>query len=202
MELSRRDFITKIMPACAATCLGCSTAFALTLSNKKSTLFQEKHKFDKEMERKLTLKQYFAARYREAIQQAKAFGDEIGYDKMIEILKKNTTKKMLEYGKTHAKRSPDNSFKTYVSTFRPPKYQDVLTHEVVEDTDTAFQLKVTECVWATTFLDANAGDIGYASVCYGDYSWTKGFNPKLKMVRDKTLMQGHDQCNHRYLNEA
>jgi hypothetical protein len=25
------------------------------------------------------------------------------------------------------------------------------------------------------------------------------FNPDIKMVRDKILMQGHDCCNHRYL---
>jgi hypothetical protein len=27
----------------------------------------------------------------------------------------------------------------------------------------------------------------------------KGFNPKIKLVRDKTLMQGHEYCNHRYI---
>jgi len=28
------------------------------------------------------------------------------------------------------------------------------------------------------------------------------FNPKLKMIRSKTLMQGHDCCNHRYVVEG
>jgi hypothetical protein len=58
---------------------------------------------------------------------------------------------------------------------------------------------MTECIWAKTFLDANAGDIGYAQICIGDYTWAESFNPKITMVRDKTLMQGHDICNHRYL---
>ena len=39
---------------------------------------------------------------------------------------------------------------------------------------------------------------GYATVCFADFALPEGFNPKIKLVRDKTLMQGHDCCNHRY----
>jgi hypothetical protein len=28
------------------------------------------------------------------------------------------------------------------------------------------------------------------------------FNPKLQMIRSKTLMQGHDGCNRRYVMEG
>jgi hypothetical protein len=123
----------------------------------------------------------------------------MGKDKTLEFLKKYTQEKMLEYGKNHAKRSPDNSFGTYIKTFDPVRYQDTLTMEIVENTDNAYELKITECMWASTFLAAKAGDIGWASVCFGDYAWAEGFNPKIKLVRDKTLMQGHDICNHRYI---
>ena len=61
---------------------------------------------------------------------------------------------------------------------------------------------MTECIWAKTFLDYKLGDIGHAHVCWGDYAWAQGFNPKIRMVRDKTLMQGHACCNHRYLWEG
>jgi hypothetical protein len=59
-------------------------------------------------------------------------------------------------------------------------------------------MRVTKCIWARTFLDAGLGDVGYAHICHGDYAGVRGFNPALEMVRDKTLMQGHDCCNHRY----
>jgi len=36
-------------------------------------------------------------------------------------------------------------------------------------------------------------------VCHGDYAWAEGFNPDIKLVRDKTLMQGDSICNHRYV---
>jgi len=59
-----------------------------------------------------------------------------------------------------------------------------------------------ECLWAKTFREADAGDIGYAGCCYGDYGMTKSFNPKLKLERNKTLMQGHDCCHFKWsMNE-
>jgi hypothetical protein len=81
----------------------------------------------------------------------------------------------------------------------PKSWEPMLNMKVVEDTETAFELKVSECLVATVFRDANAADIGYAHVCWGDYAWAEGFNPKIKMVRDKTLMQGDKYCNHRYI---
>ena len=73
---------------------------------------------------------------------------------------------------------------------------------IVEDTESAFEIKVSECLWAETFRAQDAGDIGFAWICYADYSWPQGFNPKLKMIRDKTLMEGHEYCNHRYVIEV
>jgi hypothetical protein len=63
-------------------------------------------------------------------------------------------------------------------------------------------MKVTECLWAKTFREADAADIGYRCICRADYVTAKAFNPKLELVRDKTLMQGHACCNHRYVMQV
>jgi hypothetical protein len=57
-------------------------------------------------------------------------------------------------------------------------------------------------LWAKAFRDENAGDLGYAMVCYPDYAVAKGLNPKLKLIRTKTLMQGDDSCSLRYVMEG
>ena len=44
---------------------------------------------------------------------------------------------------------------------------------------------------------AQAGDLGSALVCYGDYDIASSFNLRVKMERDKTLMQGHAYFNRR-----
>jgi len=198
---SRRQFITQILPACAMTCMGGGFAFAKT-SNKNNSFFQdaEKHKFNSEMDKILTYRQYMNLRYGEFISIVKAFSKQFGKDKVIELIKKHDAENMLKYGQSQAKKSPDNNFQTYVSMFRNnPYYDKTLTMEIVEDTEKAFEIKVTECIWATTFLQANAGEFGYAAICFGDYAWAEGFNPKIRMVRDKTLMQGDEYCNHQYI---
>jgi hypothetical protein len=199
-ESNRREFITRVIPACSALCLGGGKLLALTPSGNGSTIQQETHIFDQEYPRRLTYKQFFAARYGEFLRLATALEKEFGKEKTIELLKKFTAEGMMQLGQTQAEKATDQNLKTYTAQFsNPDAYKNTLTKEVVEDTDKAFELKVTECIWATTFLNAKAGDIGYAAVCWGDYAWAEGFNPKIKLVRDKTLMQGHDYCNHRYV---
>ena len=202
IHLNRRQFVTTVLPACAATCLACDLAPALAAAGESPVQSEDKHKFDQPFERKLTYKQFFAVRYRNSIELAKALTEEIGKEKTIALLKKHTAARMTKQGQAQAKRSPDTNFSTYVATFKDPEtFKNTLTMEIVEDTDTVFELKVTECLWAKTYLDADAGDIGYASVCYGDYAWAESFNPQIKMVRDKTLMEGAPICNHRYIWE-
>ena len=84
-----------------------------------------------------------------------------------------------------------------------PAAANTLTIEITEDTEKAFELRVTECVWANVFRDAGLGGrVGQAAVCIMDYVWPPAFNENFKMERTKTLMQGDDHCNHRYLDTA
>jgi predicted ArsR family transcriptional regulator len=190
------------MPACALTCLGTKGIFGAGLSEAVFEAQEATHKFDSPFERPLTYRQFFGARYGEFIQLAKAMENEMGQEKFLDFLRKKTEARLYQMGQQQAKQSPDQSFATYVNTFKGPGYDKTLTMEIVEDTDKAFELKVTECIWASVFLQAKAGEIGYAAVCFGDYAWAQGFNSKIRMVRDKTLMQGHDYCNHRYIWEG
>jgi hypothetical protein len=98
---------------------------------------------------------------------------------------------------------PDNGLSSFAANMRtpPPLYQGALTYEIVEDSPDAFEVKILECLWARTFRDADAADIGYACICHPDYALAEGFNPRMKMIRTKTLMQGHDCCNHRWVVE-
>jgi hypothetical protein len=122
---------------------------------------------------------------------------------LIRLLNANSTKIGEQQGEAQKQRTSDTSFKTFVAQFRPPNYADALTHEVVEDTEGAFELRVTECVWASVFREAGlGGEMGHAAVCNMDYAWPTSFNPGIKMERSRTLMQGHDHCNHRYLKVA
>ena len=197
---TRRDFITKIIPACSFMCSGGAGFLAGFGVEGKNHTFQEKHMFDREFPRRLTWRQYINGQNMIFIEFAKLVQNKIGKQETIELIKKMATEFNLERGRKQAQNSKDLSLKSYTRMFANPKdWEGLLKMEIVQDTETAFELKITECIQASVFIDADAADIGYANICWGDYAWAEGFNPKIKLVRDKTLMQGYPCCNHKYV---
>jgi len=195
-QTGRREFLIKTVPACALTCAFGKDIFGMI----PGIMQQETHMFDQEFTRKLTYRQYLQSIHRFFIEFAQAAQQKFGKEETIALIKKMATESNLERGEKQAQNSKDRSLKSYTRMFADTKsWEPMIKMEVVEDTETAFELKVTECIQAAVFRDANAADIGYARVCWGDYAWAEGFNPNIKLVRDKTLMQGHDYCNHRYV---
>jgi hypothetical protein len=84
----------------------------------------------------------------------------------------------------------------------PPIIQHALEAEIVEQTPDAFEYRVTKCLWSKAFRESAAADIGYAIICHPDYAVARSLNPKLKLIRTKTLMQGDDCCVLRYVMEG
>ncbi len=78
--------------------------------------------------------------------------------------------------------APNRDFASWVNGLRsvPPLYQHALVYSVVADSAEAFEIRVTECLWAKMFREENAADIGYAGICHPDYAAARGFNPKIK----------------------
>jgi len=86
---------------------------------------------------------------------------------------------------------PNTSTKFYSNL--PSQFtSNVLDLEVIENSKDARIYKITKCMWAKTFRESDAADIGYAYLCYGDFAAAKASNEKLE--RETTLMQGHDCC--------
>lgn len=200
--LNRRDFLGRIIPACAVTCLGLKALPLFGQTAVPSAQPPAGHKFDAEVPRKFTYRQAASAQFNAAfIPFIKFCAQELGREKTIEMLKAFVSEGSVEGAKRVAQRLGKNDFEALKSFFSPssPAYANTLTFTLPESTDKVHELKVTECLYAKIFLDAGVGDLGYAGVCFGDYAFARSFNPQIEMVRDKTLMQGDPFCNHRYL---
>jgi hypothetical protein len=199
-NLDRRELLTRTAPACAMACLGLwKVPEALAATTEAGG--QEVHKFDVTREVEMSVRRTVQMENTELFNFIRHARAEIGDQELIRLLKVHSAAVGRSVGEQQARNSPDTGFQTFVATFRPPRYANSLTHEVVEDSETAFELRVTECVWASVFREAGLdGEIGHAAVCNMDYHWPTAFNPKFRMERDRTLMQGHDHCNHRYVD--
>jgi len=134
----------------------------------------------------------------------KILARDIGHDKFIEMLKKASSEAIAEATKKRAQDLPKKDLAAFLAPMKADPYfwNHVLTYEFVEDTEKAAEIKVTECLFAKTFREMDAADIGYVALCDTNFAAAPAFNPKMKMIRAKTLMQGHDCCNHRWIMEG
>jgi hypothetical protein len=191
---SRREFLNQVLPACALFYVGISPS--ITAENPSLI-----DKFDKNLPFKLTIRSYFQRLAERRIDMLKAIEEDIGEERLINILSKMANKNGVNLGKNLAIKSKKNDFNSYCERFRDENnvLNELTEFEIVEDSEKAFELKVTECVIVEPFIKAGVGKFANAEMCDEDYGHAQGFNSKIKLMRDKTLTLGHDCCNHRYI---
>jgi hypothetical protein len=76
--------------------------------------------------------------------------------------------------------------------------EDALKIEVRRKTDTEYDFDVVRCRYAEMYREMGLGEIGHLLSCQRDGSFCEGYDPKLKMTRTQTIMQGASHCDFRY----
>ena len=200
---SRRQFLFDILPAGTMLCFGCSKLLASSQVIEQSEVKAVKHKFLEDSG--MNYKQVHELAFRDVfIPIMQNLANSTGKDELIEMLKKASSEASAHRGENWAHKVPENDLSTFTANFKKPSrfWEHTCSYEILEYTEKVCAIKYTECICATIFRDTNASDIGYAAICHGDFAVAQAFNPKLKLTRTKTLMQGHDCCNHRYILEG
>lgn len=196
---SRRQFLNNVLPAGTLFCFGCSKLLAWSIGGNKQQVEAKKHKFL--LDSGMTVREVFDFAFLNYILVTQNLVNAIGKDEFIEMLKKASSDALTQQMKGVFKDLPRKdlvALSDFILNFvKMNPYKNALTYEIIEKTDKAFELKYTECLFAKTFRESNAPEIGYAAMCYPDYAFIRAFNPKMEMIRTKTLMQGDDCCNPR-----
>ena len=184
VPMKRRHFITQSFASCTALCLGCS--LLSSTSNAKSTnsdkAFQDKYAENSDM----SYEQVFNFAYRNIhIPQFIEISNQVGREKFVDMLKNASDK-------VGSRAGIIDSFHANL----PDKFMNnVIDVEFIENTPELQEYKVKKCLWANTFRDCEAADIGYAMICYVDYAYYRLNN--IKLIRETTLMQGDDFCHYK-----
>ncbi len=197
--LDRREFVRRLATTGSFVCLGSGGLFAMLHSTQEEKPKKAKHKFQEDSG--MTYEQVFTLTYGNLfIPLMSEVADRAGMD----VIKEASADAMRKRVNRYAQRLEKRDLATLAAFFKSPRptSQHTLTMEIIQDTDTVFEMKVTECLWAKTFREAKAADLGFNCICFADYAMAEAFNPKIKLIRDKTLMQGHDCCNHKYVFKA
>ena len=167
----------------------------------ENTQMSDPHKFDKTMSRTLTYRERFGVEYAiHFIPFLKILEREIGREKVLECLHQLSLQEAEEYAQYVVEAKDKNDLSVFKEDYSPttPGISDILTIEVVEDTDTVYEIKITECLWAEIFRKADAAEFGCAAVCAGDIPFARCINPQIDLELEGTIMEGKPFCTLRY----
>ncbi|HWO25114.1 MAG TPA: L-2-amino-thiazoline-4-carboxylic acid hydrolase [Kofleriaceae bacterium] len=78
---------------------------------------------------------------------------------------------------------------------------DALELEVQEQTAKTFRFHVVRCRYAEAYREMGLGEIGHLLSCNRDGAFCEGYDPKLKLERTQTIMQGASHCDFHFRYE-
>jgi hypothetical protein len=204
---TRRKFLQGLLPAGALLCSGCGLLSASSRHQNKPA----QHKFLEDSGLTMSEAVRFACQWT-YIPLMKELSAQVGPKKLVEMVKEATGVYWSQRARNYAQRIQERDLDAFLSWDFDPPIEDAdrrkrfwshaLTIQRTEATATSYEMKVTECLWAQTFREANEADLGFATICYADEAMASAFDQRLKLTRTQTLMNGDDCCYFRWIWET
>jgi len=127
----------------------------------------------------------------------KAFIEELGHDKGIEVVNRVIRFLAQESGVQLAKQMGGNSMADFAKGLSFWAEGDALEMEVLELSDNKYFFNMKRCRYADMYKELDMTDLGAVLSCGRDFELVESFNPRMKLIRTKTIMEGHDHCDFR-----
>ncbi|MEE9612954.1 MAG: L-2-amino-thiazoline-4-carboxylic acid hydrolase, partial [Desulfatiglandales bacterium] len=128
----------------------------------------------------------------------KAFIDEIGREKTLKIVERVIESLAVESGQQFAKLVGGNSIEDFSNSLKYFTKDNALELEVIESSPKKLLMDVKRCRYAEMYRELGIEEFGFLLSCGRDFAMVRGFNPKIRFKRTKTLMKGDDCCDFRY----
>jgi hypothetical protein len=124
---------------------------------------------------------------------------QLGEDKAQSILDRAIREAAIGAAQSFAERTPGGtSLRSFQDLQHLWAQDDALTIDVLKATDTEFHYNVRRCRYAETYREMGLGPIGHFLSCNRDAAFCIGYDPRIKLERTQTLMQGANHCDFRY----
>jgi len=132
----------------------------------------------------------------------RAFISEIGYAKAMAVASAAIQSDAVEVGKRMAEKYGGNTMQDLLQVARESWAEDdALEFTVLEETDQRLSLDVTRCRYAELYDRLGIKEFGSCLSCDRDAPLIKSFNPRMKLLRTQTIMQGAALCDFRIIME-
>ena len=130
---------------------------------------------------------------------------QLGQKKAEDILRVAIQNAAIAEGQNFAatRNSPDKSpLRNFIDLFEQWKAGGALEVDVLHESDAQFDFNVTRCHYAEMYQDMNLGHIGHLLSCHRDGTFCQGFDDRITLQRDQTIMGGASCCTFRYRCET
>lgn len=117
---------------------------------------------------------------------------------ILAVLRDINQKEALERGRNMATEKRDKTIEILAKDVATWGAGDVWEMEVLEQTPTTYFFNVTRCPYYEKYSELGLEEYGVELSCCRDEPFARGLNPRLKLVRTQTIMQGADVCDFRY----
>ncbi|MCF8032362.1 MAG: L-2-amino-thiazoline-4-carboxylic acid hydrolase [Desulfarculaceae bacterium] len=127
----------------------------------------------------------------------RAFAEKLGTEEALAILQPVIEDLAHQSGKAAAELVGGDSVGHFVTALEAWSAGDGYQFDVVKQTDDAYEWNVTHCAYADMYARLGMADLGYQLSCARDFAMVEGFNPKMKLERTMTRMEGAPVCDFR-----
>jgi len=131
----------------------------------------------------------------------RAFSEVVGIDTAKEVLQRVNKDMGRESGCQLTKISGNDSLTALAEKIATWSEDGSLEVEITEKTDTTYIFNVTRCKFAEKYDELGVRDLGYSLSCCRDMTFVEGYNPKIKLRRTQTIMEGNSCCDFHYTME-
>src|SRR4030043_161039 len=127
---------------------------------------------------------------------------EIGHDRAMEIASAAIQRDAIDAGKIMAEKFGGNSMKELIRFIKEGGAEEnALEFTILEETNLILRFDVTRCRYAEMYDRLGIKELGYCLSCNRDAPLINSFNPRMKLSRTQTIMQGATKCDFRIIIE-
>ncbi len=132
----------------------------------------------------------------------RGLGGEIGREKAMEVAASAIRADAIIDGRQTAERSGSNTMEELARVVREVWAEDdAISIKMLEETDRRLSFDVVRCRYAELYDRLGMRELGFCLSCSRDEAFTEGFNPRIKLTRTQTIMEGAPTCDFRFTRE-
>jgi hypothetical protein len=130
------------------------------------------------------------------------FAEAVGNEAALEIAARAIRDDARISGKAMAERLGGNSLAELGRVVREVWSEgEAVSVRLLEDTGERLSFDVTRCRYAEMYEAQDMKDLGFCLSCSRDGAFAEGFNPRIKLSRTQTIMEGAPYCDFRFTLE-